>query len=294
MNLNNKIVKYALILTVVGLGINACQKMDRPELGELVLDPPPPPYNELKNFWAFENNLSDQGEGKLNGAPTGVTYVAGVTGQAAKIGTGGYILVKAIGDTITYPNGFTAVPADTLTNLGSFTLAFWMNGPGPVKDGAQGLFSISNKAEFWGNLDLFIENLDNGSELFLKVHMFNAGVPSGNGEQWNEVKIANGLNKWTHIAVTYNGLNSQFTIYADGQPTAIKDKVLGGGTYGSIKFNNFNGVVIGNHQFQTNPSLSNHGPESWARPFNGALDQLRLYDRALSAAEITDLYTTKK
>jgi hypothetical protein len=290
----NKILKYSTLLMAVCLVISGCQKMHRPELKELILDPPPPPYSDLKSFWSFENNLTDQGESKLTAVGNNVTYVPGITGQAAKIGAGGYILIKALTDTVTYPNGFIGVSGDTLANLRSFTVSFWMNGPGPVKDGAQGLFSISNKNEFWGNLDFFIENLDNGSELFLKVHMFNAGVASGNGEEWNEVKIPNGLNKWTHIALTYDGSGSKLTLYADGQPTAIKDKVLGGGSYGNIKFTNFNGLVLGNHQFQTTPSLTNHGPEGWARAFNGALDQVRIYNRSLSAAEITDLFTTKK
>ena len=39
-----------------------------------------------------------------------------------------------------------------------------MKGVGPVQGGAQGLFAISNKTEFWGNLELFMENHDNGSE----------------------------------------------------------------------------------------------------------------------------------
>lgn len=292
----NKIIKNTISVMAVGLVIASCQKMDRPEQGEIILDPEPPPYTDLKDFFAFENNLTDQGESKLTATGTAVTYVTGVTGQAAKIGAGGYILTTGIGDTVRYPNGFYGVGRDTLSSLGSFTLSFWMNGVGPVDGGAQGLFSISNKSEFWGNLDLFLENDNNPadqSEAFLKVHMFNAGVASGNGEEWNEIKIPGALNKWTHIAVTYDAATSKFTIYADGAATAIKDKVLGGGNYGKIKFNNFNGMVIGTYQFQTVPTLTNHGPESWARSFNGSLDQFRLYNRALSASEINGLFTSK-
>ncbi len=294
MNLLSKLSKPCLLILVLALAVSSCQKLERPVLKELILDPPPPPYTDLKSFWSFENNLADAGENKLTPTGVNITYGPGITGQAAKIGAGGYLLLKAAGDTVTYPNGFKGIAADTLSNLGSFTLSFWMNGVGPVINGAQGLFSISNKNEFWGNLDLFLENLNNGSEAFLKVHMFNAGVASGNGEEWNEIKIPNGLNKWTHIALTYNATNSQFSIFADGQPTAINNKVLGGGNYGKIKFNNFNGMVLGTYQFQTTPTLSNHGPESWARSFNGSLDQFRLYNRAFSTAEITDLFTTKK
>jgi hypothetical protein len=293
MNFKYKLTTGLMLFIAFSLAFVSCQKMDRPELKELILDPPPPPYNALKSFWSFENNLTDGGENKLNGTGTNLTYVTGITGQALKVGTGGYLLFKAT-DTVKAPNGFVSIPADTLKALGSYTLSFWMNGVGPVVNGAQGLFSISNKNEFWGNLDLFLENNNNGSEAFLKVHMFNETPPSASREQLNEVKIPNALNKWTHIAVTYNEANSQLSIYADGQPTAINNKVLAGGNYGKLKFKDFNGMVLGTYQFQTTPSLTNHGPESWARSFDGALDQVRLYNRALTAAEILNLFTTKQ
>ncbi len=279
------------------LVITSCQKLERPELKEIIQDPTPPPYSSLKSYWPFENNVTDEGENKLTATSNNISYVAGINGQAAKIGTDGYILLKAIGDTVTYPNEYIALPADTLANLGSFTLSFWMNGTGPVKDGAQGLFSISNKNEFWGNLELFLENNDNPAdqnEAFLKIHMFNAGVTEGNGEEWTEIKIPNALNKWTHVALTYDAATSQLSVFADGQPTSISNKVLGGGSYGKIKFNDVNGMVLGTYQFQTNPSLTNHGPEDWARSFNGLLDQFRIYNQPLSTAEITNLFTKKE
>ena len=290
-------LKYNTLLLAFAFSIAlfSCQKFERPPLN-LVLDPTPPPYESLKSFWAFENNLTDQGENKLTATPSNVSYVAGINGQALKIGAGGYVLFKAVGDKVTYPNGFTSLSVDTLVNLGSYTLAFWMNGVGPFTDGAQGLFSISNKNQFWGNLDLFLENYNNAAspnEAFLKIHMFNDNRPGG-GEQWNELKIPNVFNKWTHIAVTYNAGTSQLSVYADGQPTSISNKVLDGGNYGKLKFKDFNGMVLGNHAFQTTPSLTNHGPEPWAKSFNGAFDQFRIYNRALTAAEVLDLFTTKK
>lgn len=285
------------LLVVITMAATSCQKLERPALGEIIQDPTPPVYNPLKDYFQFENNITDEGESKLKSTTKNVTYVAGISGQAAKIGADGYILLKAIGDTVRQPNEFVGIPADTLKNLGSYTIAFWMNGVGPVQGGAQGVFAISHKTQFWGNLEIFLENWSNAtdpSEAFLKIHMFNAGVASGNGEQWNELKIPNVLNKWTHIAVTYNAANSQFSVYADGQPTSINNKVLAGGNYGKIKFNEFNGMVLGSFAFQTAPSLTNHGPEPWAKSFNGALDQFRIYNSALSAAEVTALFNSKK
>jgi hypothetical protein len=272
--------KYASVALVFGLAVAGCQKMERPALN-LVLDPPPPPYSILKSLWSFENNARDTGQYRLKTTSKNVTYVAGINGQAAQIGTDGYVLVSALND--------------SLKTMGSFTIAFWMKGVGPVQGGAQGLFAIGNKKEFWGNIEMFLENHNNGNEAFLKVHMFNAGVATGNGEEWNEVKIPNALGKWTHIAVTYNSANSQFSIYADGAPTSINAKVLRGGAYGPIKFNDANGMVLGNYQFETDPSLTdNHGKEDWAKNFNGALDQFRIYNVALSAADVNNLFTSKQ
>ena len=277
---NRFLILVDFIATAVfSLGLTSCQKMYRPEM-VIIPDPPPPPYNPLKSYWAFENSLVDSAENKLSATSTNTSYVAGVTGQALKVNENGYVLIENAGD--------------TLKNLGSFTLSFWMNGVGPVQGGAQGLFSITNKNEFWGNLDLFLENHSNGNEGFLKVHMFNANAANGKGEQWNEVKIPNMLNKWTHIAITYNATNSQMSIYADGQPTALNNKVLDNGSYGAIKFNDVNGVVLGNYQFETNPSRGSGGAEPWARSFNGSLDQFRIYNKALTAAEITTLFNSKQ
>ncbi len=277
--------------------ISACQKMDRPELKEIIEDPEPPPYNSLKSLWAFENNVTDEGENKLTGVPVDVTYVEGVKGQALKIEPKGYLLMKAEGDTVIYPNEFVGVPKDTLANLGSFTISFWMKATGPFTDGAQGLFAISHKTQFWGNLEIFLENYNNAAdqtEAFIKIHMFNAGAADGTGEEWNEIKVSNVFNKWTHIGLTYDAAGSQLSLYVDGQPTAINNKVLGGGSYGKIKYNDFNGMVLGNFAFQTTPSLTNHGPEDWARSFNGSLDQFRIYNKSLSATEISQLFTSKE
>ncbi len=52
-------------------------------------------------------------------------------------------------------------------------------------------------------------------------------------------------------------------------------------------------MVLGNFAFETDPTLASHGGEDWARGINGSLDQFRIYKVALSAAEITNLFTGK-
>lgn len=279
MQINNKITRNSLLLLTVIFTLAGCQKMIRPELKELILDPPPPPYSILKSFWEFENNTRDTGQYRTAMTDKAITYVAGIKGQGAKIGADGYTFSSKINDSLTKP--------------GSLTVAFWMNGVGPVQGGAQGLFAISNSKEFWGNIELFLENLNNGAEAFLKVHLFNSGAADGKGEEWSEIKIPGALNKWTHIAVTYNAADSKLIVYADGVATGI-NKVLGGGTYGPLKWKDATGIVLGSFAFQTAPSLTNHGPEGWAKSFNGTLDQLRVYNVALSGAEVKSLFDNKQ
>jgi hypothetical protein len=271
MTLVKNKIKNALIVFAMGIAINACQKMDRPELGDFPQDPPPPPYSTLKNFFEFEDNAGDSGQFRMATDVVNITYVDGIKGKAAQIGEEGYIVQKLVNDSIKMP--------------GSMTIAFWMNGVGPVTEGAQGLFSISNTGEFWGNVDLFLENLDE-DQAFLKVHMFTYEGDTKK-EAWNEVKIPGALNKWTHIAITYDAGSSQLNIYADGQP--VHNAVLGDGSFGDLVFKDVNGMVIGTYQFQTDPPLSG-GKQDWAKSFNGALDQFRFYNVALSADEVMALF----
>lgn len=280
---STKIILFGFSLVIMfGLLLTACQKLDRPALGELILDPPPPPLTILdsKSYWYFNGDTRDTGELRLPTSATSISFVPGVTeGEAAQVGPGGYMVVRNVPDALKSP--------------GSFSIAFWMKGVGPVTGGAQGLFAISKSTEFWGNFEVFLENLDNGSEAFIKIHMYNAGVASGNGEEWTEVKIPGALDKWTHIAITYSAATSELTVYADGAPTTVNKKVLGGGNYGPLVWENVTGLVLGSFAFQVSPTLANHGAEGWAKSFNGALDQFRIFTKALTPAEVANLHTNK-
>jgi hypothetical protein len=77
------------------------------------------------------------------------------------------------------------------------------------------------------------------------------------------------LGVWTHLAGTWDG--STATLY------------VGGAAVGSIPTN----VLFDAHDLIIGGDQNNNGPI--AGGFNGAIDDVRLYDRALSPAEITSL-----
>jgi hypothetical protein len=289
----NKIIAFIISPVLVAIVfMSSCQKLDRPPLGEIIEDPLPPPLEILdsKSYWPFDGSARDTGEYKLQVSAVNVSYVPGVTsvpgvtaGEAAQIEPGGYIVSTSLPDGLKTP--------------GSLTIAFWMKAAdGPVQGGAQGLFAISNSTQFWGNLEIFLENYNDASDAnaaWMKIHFLNGNI-SGGGEEWvadDNVKIKDVLGKWTHIALTYDAATSTFTLYKDG--AVANSRVLGGGSYGDLKFDNVMGLVLGSFAFQTDPSLTNHGPESWAKSFNGALDQFRIFTRALTPSEVSNLYANK-
>ena len=81
------------------------------------------------------------------------------------------------------------------------------------------------------------------------------------GYTWTE------LNVWKYIVATFDG--SQMKLYVDGVLTSFVD----------------NSRVIA---INPNPVLI--GKSGWGEYFKGLIDQLRIYDRALTQAEITELY----
>ena len=271
-NINRLAIAILAIIT-----ISACQKLERPEL-VLIPDPPKPPYTPLKSYWAFENNAIDSGENKLAGVATGFSYVPGVSGQAVQGTATSNLLI--------------ASPGDTIKNLGSFTVSMWVNS-GPAVN-ATGLLAVSNTKEFWGNLEIFYEGFSaDATTAYLKVHMYNSNKSTADREAWNEYKIPNWFGKWSHLAITYAASTSTFKIYANG--ATVYTSIIKNGTYGPVSFTDVGGMVLGSFQFMTTPSLTtNHGAETWARNFAGQMDQVRIYNMALSDAEVSTLFTTKR
>jgi hypothetical protein len=82
------------------------------------------------------------------------------------------------------------------------------------------------------------------------------------------------LNQWTHIAWSYNSATGQYVLYANG---AVVDTEVGSGVITDY-LTSLNEFWIGGRQ------------EGWEQWFPGALDEIRIYNRALSLGEVQILY----
>lgn len=239
----------------------------------------------LVGYWAFNGSLIDSVTG-ASCTNSGSSFTTGIKGQGYQGSANAYA---------------TFVPGTRLQNLKSFTIAFWMEAN--ANTGAIGIFSLANTTDFWGNLDIYQDNGGSGDQTVFKVHINNANVPWAG--QFTDGKVT--IKKWIHIAATYDAATSKYNLYQNGvaigvnsagNPANTIGPTLNGSDpsappvtpYGQLKFVNPNAMVFGTFQFQTNPSLTGSaGPQGWATGFSGRLDEFRIYDRALTANEVSSL-----
>jgi concanavalin A-like lectin/glucanase superfamily protein len=271
----NRILKYQVYLLALILVAVGCQKMDRPELGNYLKDPANP-GGHLKLYMAFDGDELDSMRAMF-GTPSNTSYVAGINKQALKGSTTGFV---------SYPSPGQAA------NLTSFSVSLWINTT-KHDGGAQGVFMIPRTDDFWGNMFMLIEGNNSATDntMLVKFHF---------GGQWVEFSGANRLpdmyGAWKHLVFTYDAATSKFSTYLNGVkvnlPASMSDRTLNGAPLGSnFSFKNVSKFIINGYQQDLGSPWA--APETWMLNYTGLLDQFRIYDKALSAAEVTELYNTK-
>lgn len=294
-------------------------------------DNPPIPYSSIGGFQnsdevasgnlvaklSFENNLNDKVNNITGQMPQSVAYTSGVKGMAYN---GSSTEMK-----YSVANATTAI-----TGLNSFTIAFWMKSDGTVDPatpgqgkGAQGIFTIVRPTEFWGGINLFIENPDASKpdRIRLKLGVEN----SRTGVSWKGQGVIANLDgykgKWVHVVFAYDATTSKCYVYQDGEAAKNLDGFayspaggeLGGAAtwfasdpggasnpsnapgYGNFQMGGTNGkVVFGSHQFETIPPQNNGSQQDWATSYAGQLDEFRIYNVALKSSDVIALYKLEK
>jgi hypothetical protein len=255
--------------------------------------------SNLVDYFPFSGSVADS-LGSLAGTTAGnITFGTGVSGKAYQGAAGAYVV---------FPN------AGPGKDLKSYTLSFWMNSP-KTAGLARGIFSFNNPTDFWGSLDIYLDNPPSsdpqGDTLLFKVHMTNAsGVPFAG--YYLVAQVPKAINIWTHMVVTYDASTSVINIYQNATAIGIsgvagtKGYVVGPTMpgsdpavspvtpYGPLTLPTTQ-AVLGTWQFQTNPSLTTSADaQSWAESYTGLLDNFRIYNKALSSAEVSALYNLEK
>lgn len=270
------------LLVMTGMMLTSCKKDNEPDDGKT--DPSTIATANLVAYFPFDGNGT---ETIANLTPTmqpNVTYVAGRRGQAYQGANLAHLL-------------YTLPAASKLKSLTSFSVAMWLKSPLVTGDPEVTLFEIGKSDDlFWGNLKLGLLRLDatadslNFKAFFLK----NGAVWSGQHISYSDPLFP--INMWMHMVFLYDQTTSKFMIYKDGVKIetndgvenrwAAGDDVVPRPPLGPLAFLNADKINIGAWR----PKSEGTATDAWMGWFLGNMDELRVYDRALTATEVKALY----
>ena len=274
MKINKTFIKKAFGIAIISLAFIGCQDMDRPELGDYPKDANAP-GGPLKFYVAFDgtttNSLMNAVDSVRAKFPTDnpLEFPEGISGKGVK-GKGGT------------PRKFVsyAKPNDFVANSASFTIAFWSKHGPPTQ--TEIVFSIVvPDTEFNANMFCVFEGT--AAAPIVKFHVDEQ--PVKNWFEWLGNQKIPGLydGQWHHLAFVYDASKSGMTLYKDGVAFAFRLWFNHGDL--KLKDEKVSGFTIGG---------GGNTAIGWMNSWTGDLDQFRMYGKALTVAEINELYTKKK
>jgi hypothetical protein len=292
MNIKPGIAKQLLLLVAFGMIITSCKKLGRPALGDYPTDDQVLPAGDLRFYVPFDFTSPEfryQVADSISANPsffdaTPLTIIPGVKGNAVKGKD---------------QKGILFLNANDFKQAKSFTVSFWEKNTVPGDGKAQFVFSLPDK-DYWHNSGMFLMFDHSGAGSTASGAVVKLAVE----DHWFEFTPGNGLmpgnlldGNWHHFAVTYNETNSKLTWYVDGTalaglPAGLTDWLDGATPHGGMKLNanSVSSFVLGGW----NKHAGLPGPtDGWVQSWQGSLDQFRLYNKALSPAEIQTLFVGK-
>ncbi|MBK7374996.1 MAG: LamG domain-containing protein [Chitinophagaceae bacterium] len=266
----------AIALMLIAAG---CQKMERPELGNLIQDSNPP-NSPLRFYAAMDGTGADQLRNAVDSikanfpSSNSMTSVDGISGKAMK---------GADGKSIVFPS------ANDIAKATSFSIALWMKNNAAVGR-TEFVFSLVDDKYGWHHSAIFllVEN-QTPTQTTMKLGLM---------DQWLEGTFSKPLfdGNWHHIIYSYDQTTSKMTYYFDGAAvtgmTATQTDVKNGGSpRGPVDLTSAKKLILGGW----NKHGGAQGPtDDWIKTYTGAVDQFRLYNKALSATEAQALFANKQ
>jgi hypothetical protein len=217
--------------------------------------------NGLVGYWNFDEGsgtvAADSSGNGNNGTITGATWTAGKVGSGA----------LSFNGTNNYVNAGSNSSLDDIQNQGGggMTVAFWIN---PASNATNYILSKGSHANLSGTWEIAKSSATNPARLAF----FKEGNPDLS-VSWNSI-LTTGV--WQHIALTWDGTMamSGVFIYRNGLLVTSPH----GGTDGAV----------GNSDAANNLSIgSSNGASGY---LDAGLDEVRIYNRVLSAQEVLDVY----
>ena len=249
--------------------------------------------SSLKAYWPLNGNGKESISNTSPSSTVATTYVDGIKGQAAS-----------------FNSGYMAYPeiAALNTSSGSASISAWIKvsnnkvNPAAVSTTSP-IFSLTRTGEAFGNLNLMAEThgLTTSDSIQMKgvFRIKNADGSEFGGDALNMIKqepwmdathtwAANKIGgQWAHVVYVYDGPTATNRIYVNG--VKISNSAWEVRNNGAAKnLNHFlpTRPVIGALETVVNGT----NVDTWNAALKGQVDELRLYDKTLTTAEIGALY----
>lgn len=282
----NKITVGSFLVAAACIGAVGCQKMEQPALGAYAVDANTP-GGPLNFYAAFDGTSSDPLLNAVDSIratfPTDnpLTMADGISGKSLQGENKKFVpYVK---------------PNDWAVQAKSFTISFWEKRDGQTKNnagtnGPEYIFSFKGTSGYshWSGASMLVFMEGNNAAGAVKVMIVDKTM-ADNWFTWEGGNTIAGLldNQWHHISLVYDATTSTMTLYKDGLANANTRTWTG---HGPINIDN---GTIGQFRVGSGPG-TNIDTDDWlSSTWKGNIDQLRLYSKAMTAAEVKTLFDRK-
>jgi MSHA biogenesis protein MshQ len=174
---------------------------------------------------------------------------------------------KSLDLSATSTTDWVALPSSVIDGLNDFTLSVWVNADNDYSQ--QEIFHALGNSTSDDELEVY---LIGETDVYVKIQDLNKTLQGS-------ITLTDG--QWHHLLVTR--VSDQVCLYVDGSNQDC-DTGVGGG---QLSVPNSNSVIIGQEQDSYGGSFSS------SQSFKGLMDEFKIYNQALSSAEITALYTNE-
>lgn len=231
-------------------------------------------------YWGFENTKNETLSGTAPGSSANDSYVdGGVRGKALSLAAG-YVY---------FPTQFAKFKTDSLK---SWTISTWVK---ILNNGSKRtmLFQLARPGIFTGSINFALntQSFPASNTTTLRIQPTFSTVGGGTQDNLNNTLSPTiGMDKWTHILLTYEFTTGVFNIWADG--VKIGGFPNRGTGNNSFKAYEPNEVIIGSN-YNGIPGMAVNSDVTFA-PMTGQIDEIRIYNRSLPDAHIKALFNLGK
>ena len=227
-------------------------------------------------YWSFDDTKSELVSGTAPSSSANDSYVTGgVRGKALNLAAG-YLY---------FPVQFQKFKVDSLKN---WTISTWVK---ILNNGSKRtmLFQLARPGIFNGNINFALntQSFPATTTNTLRIQPTFTTVGGGTQDNLNSTLSPTiGMDKWTHLVLTYDGTTGVFNIWADAVKVgAFPNRGVGNNLYKSWEPSE---IIIGAN-YNSIPGKSVSADVTFAA-MTGQIDELRIYNKTFPDAHVKALY----